>query len=120
MPLGLHHIFAFDSHYGPQPDGYRADYPIAWCPVYYHKADSLGIGFDRSSKGSDAVAQYREPYRSLYDHIETCPERYLLWFHHVPWNYEMRNGLTLWDNLQLHYHQGVESVWRTIRLSGGV
>lgn len=121
MPLGLHHIFAFDSHYGPQPDGYRADYPIAWCPVYYHKADSLGIGFDRSSKGSDAVAQYREPYRSLYDHIETCPERYLLWFHHVPWNYEMRNGLTLWDNLQLHYHRGVKrvenypSVWRRVK-----
>lgn len=64
MPLGLHHIFAFDDHYGPEPDGYRADYPIEWCPVYYHKADSLGIGFDRSSRGSDAVAQYREPYRS--------------------------------------------------------
>jgi alpha-glucuronidase len=121
MPLGLHHIFAFDDHYGPEPDGYRADYPIEWCPVYYHKADSLGIGFDRSSKGSDAVAQYREPYRSLYDNLETCPEEYLLWFHHVPWDYGMRNGLTLWDNLQLHYDRGVKSVedyariWEEVR-----
>ena len=121
MPLGLHHIFAFDDHYGPEPDGYRADYPIEWCPVYYHKADSLGIGFDRSSRGSDAVAQYREPYRSLYDDLETCPEEYLLWFHHVPWDYGMRNGLTLWDNLQLHYNRGVKSVedyariWEKVR-----
>ena len=122
MPLGLHHIFAFDGHYGPEPDGYRADYPIEWCPVYYHKADSLGIGFDRSSKGSGAVSQYREPYCSLYNNIKTCPEKYLLWFHHVPWNYEMRNGLTLWDNLQLHYNRGVKSVedyarvWKDVRV----
>ena len=121
MPLGLHHIFAFDNHYGPEPNGYRPDYPIEWCPVYYHKADSLGIGFDRSSKGSDAVSQYREPYRSLYDDLATCPDAYLLWFHHVPWNYEMRNGLTLWDNLQLHYNRGVRSVedysliWNNVR-----
>lgn len=110
MPLGLHHIFAFDHHYGPEPDGFKAEYPIEWCPVYYHKADSIGIGFDRSSKGTNAVGQYREPYRSLYDNLETCPEEYLLWFHHVPWNYEMHNGLTLWDNLQLHYNRGVKAV----------
>ena len=121
MPLGLHHIFAFDHHYGPEPEGYKAEYPIEWCPVYYHKADSLGIGFDRSSKGTNAVSQYREPYRSLYDNIETCPEKYLLWFHHVPWTYEMRNGLTLWDNLQLHYNRGVEAVagyekiWKSVK-----
>lgn len=110
MPLGLHHIFAFDHHYGPQPDGFKAEYPLEWCPVYYHKADSVGLGFDRSSTGSNAVSQYREPYRSLFDNLETCPEKYLLWFHHVPWNYEMRNGLTLWDNLKLHYCDGVDAV----------
>ena len=81
MPLGLHHIFKFDHHYGPEPDGFIASYPLEWCPVYYHKADAQGIGFDRSSKGTDAVGQYPEPYRSLYDNIETCPEEYLLWFH---------------------------------------
>ena len=117
MPLGLHHIFKFDHHYGPEPDGLKAEYPLEWCPVYYHKADKNGIGFDRSSTGTDAVSQYREPYASMYDKVETCPENLLLWFHHVPWNYKMKDGSTLWESLQYHYNQGVimtetyENLW---------
>ena len=117
MPLGLHHIFKFDHHYGPEPDGFKAEYPLEWCPVYYHKADKNGIGFDRSSTGTDAVSQYREPYASMYDKVETCPENLLLWFHHVPWNYKMKDGSTLWESLQYHYNQGVimtetyENLW---------
>lgn len=110
MPLGLHHIFKFDHHYGPEPDGFIASYPLEWCPVYYHKADAQGIGFDRSSKGTDAVGQYPEPYRSLYDNIETCPEEYLLWFHHVPWDYKMKSGSTLWQELCMKYNMGVAMV----------
>ena len=117
MPLGLHHIFKFDHHYGPEPDGFKAEYPLEWCPVYYHKADKNGIGFDRSSTGTVAVSQYREPYASMYDKVETCPENLLLWFHHVPWNYKMKDGSTLWESLQYHYNQGVimtetyENLW---------
>lgn len=110
MPLGLHHIFKFDHHYGPEPDGFIASYPLEWCPVYYHKADAQGVGFDRSSKGTDAVGQYPEPYRSLYDNIETCPEEYLLWFHHVPWDYKMKSGSTLWQELCMKYNMGVAMV----------
>ena len=110
MPLGLHHIFKFDHHYGPEPDGFIASYPLEWCPVYYHKADAQGIGFDRSSKGTDAVGQYPEPYRSLYDNIETCPEEYLLWFHHVPWTCKMKSGSTLWQELCMKYNMGVAMV----------
>ena len=110
MPLGLHHIFKFDHHYGPEPDGFIASYPLEWCPVYYHKADAKGIGFDRSSKGTDAVGQYPEPYRSLYDNIQTCPEEYLLWFHHVAWDYKMKSGSTLWQELCMKYNMGVAMV----------
>lgn len=110
MPLGLHHIFKFDHHYGPEPDGFIASYPLEWCPVYYHKADAQGIGFDRSSKGTDAVGQYPEPYRSLYDNIATCPKEYLLWFHHVPWTYKMKSGSTLWQELCMKYNMGVAMV----------
>ena len=110
MPLGLHHIFKFDHHYGPEPDGFIASYPLEWCPVYYHKADAQGVGFDRSSKGTDAVGQYPEPYRSQYDNIETCPEEYLLWFHHVPWTYKMKSGSTLWQELCMKYNMGVAMV----------
>lgn len=110
MPLGLHHIFKFDHHYGPEPDGFIASYPLEWCPVYYHKADAQGVGFDRSSKGTDAVGQYPEPYRSLYDNIETCPEEYLLWFHHVAWDYRMKSGSTLWQELCMKYNMGVAMV----------
>ena len=121
MPLGLHHIFKFDHHYGPEPDGFIASYPIEWCPVYYHKADTKGIGFDRTHTGSDATSQYREPFCSLYDDLNTCPERYLLWFHHVPWNYRMKDGNTLWEDLQMHYNRGVSEVedfcriWRQVK-----
>ena len=110
MPLGLHHIFKFDHHYGPEPDGFIASYPLEWCPVYYHKADAKGIGFDRSSKGTDAVGQYPEPYRSQYDNIQTCPEEYLLWFHHVAWDYRMKSGSTLWQELCMKYNMGVAMV----------
>jgi alpha-glucuronidase len=116
MPIGLHHIFAFDQHYGPQPGGYIASYPIEWCPVYYHKANNDSIGFDRTHTGSNATAQYREPYCSLYDNINTCPERYLLWFHRVPWTYRLKSGRTVYEEMQYCYGRGVKEVEDFIRI----
>ncbi|WP_428741912.1 alpha-glucuronidase [Tenacibaculum sp.] len=110
MPLGLHHIFSANEHYGPGPWWGPARVRKDWTPPYYHKADSLGIGFDRSVTGSNAVSQYEEPLGSQFNNIETCPENLLLWFHHVPWNYKMKNGKTLWDNLCYHYDAGVQKV----------
>ena len=119
MPLGLHHIFKFDHHYGPEPDGFKADYPIEWCPVYYHKADKDGVGFDRTTEtGTDAVSQYRGHIARTYNNLETCPEELLLWFHHVPWTHRMKDGSTLWESLQYHYNNGViwteslQNAWR--------
>ena len=119
MPLGLHHIFKFDHHYGPEPDGFKADYPIEWCPVYYHKADKDGVGFDRTTEtGTDAVSQYRGDIARTYNNLETCPEELLLWFHHVPWTHRMKDGSTLWESLQYHYNNGViwteslQNAWR--------
>ncbi|MBR1409785.1 MAG: alpha-glucuronidase [Prevotella sp.] len=116
MPIGLHHIFAFDEHYGPEPGGYIAHYPIEWCPVYYHKANNDSIGFDRTHTGSNATAQYREPYCSIYDDINTCPERYLLWFHRVPWNYRLKSGRTVLDEMKYRYARGVNEVEDFIRI----
>lgn len=116
MPLGLHHIFKFDHHMGPQPDGYIARYPIEWCPVYYHRANGDSIGVDRTHTGSNATGQYPEPYCSLYDDINTCPERYLLWFHRVPWTRRMNSGRTLWEEMQWHYNLGVSEVEEIIRI----
>jgi len=116
MPIGLHHIFAFDEHYGPEPGGFIASYPIEWCPVYYHKANNDSIGFDRTHTGSDATSQYREPYCSLYDDINTCPERYLLWFHRVPWSYRMKSGRTVYEEMEYRYTRGVHEVEDFIRI----
>ena len=116
MPLGLHHIFKFDHHMGPEPDGFKAEYPLEWCPVYYHKADAAGIGFDRSTRGTGATRQYREPYCTLYDSPATCPERYLLWFHHLPWDYRTLSGRTLWEEMQYRYNRGVSEVEDFIRI----
>ena len=110
MPLGLHHLFASQHHYGPEADSFKAENPLEWCPIPYHKAAADGIGFDRSSKGTNAVSQYREPYRSLYDNLATCPDEYLLWFHHVPWDYKLHNGDMLWDELCALYYRGIEQV----------
>lgn len=110
MPLGLHHIFKADHHYGPEPDGNQAHFPEEWKPVYYHKATKEGVGFDRSSRGTNATSQYREPYRSLYDNVDTCPEEFLLWFHHLPWNYQLKNGRTLWGEMTYRYNRGVSAV----------
>jgi len=116
MPLGLHHIFAGGHHYGPEPwcapRGWRED----WLPRYYHKADSIGLGFNRSDhdepcvsqpKGSGNAKLYPEPWATIYNKVETCPENLILWFHHVSWDYNMRNGLTLWENLCYTYDRGV-------------
>ena len=110
MPLGLHHIFKFDHHYGPEPNGFIKSYPLEWCPVYYHQADKQGVGFNRTHTGSNATSQYREPYCSRYDDPSTCPENLLLWFHHLPWTYRMNSGRTLWEEMQNRYNRGVNEV----------
>ena len=109
MPLGFHHLFAWEHHYGPEPwceiEGARAD----WLPRYYHKADTHGVGFDRTREGSGNVDQYHEPLASIYNSIENCPEELLLWFHHVPWTHIMSSGRTLWDEICFRYDRGVKT-----------
>jgi alpha-glucuronidase len=110
-PLGLHHIMGTGHHYGPAPwvsNAGRAD----WNPVYYHKADSIGIGFNRTASGSDALSQYTKQAADQWKDLDSCPDDYLLWFHHVAWNYRMRSGRTLWDELCYRYNTGVDSVRR--------
>ena len=108
-PLGLHHIMGYSHHYGPAPwynQAPRAD----WNPVYFHRADSTGLGFDRTATGSNALAQYKEEVGKLYGNVQTCPEELLLWFHHVPWSYQMKSGKTLWEELCYKYYTGADSV----------
>lgn len=110
-PLGLHHIMGTGHHYGPAPWVDNAGRPD-WNPVYYHRADENGIGFDRTKTGSNAVSQYAPELAARFGNIQTCPEEYLLWFHHVPWDYKMKSGRTLWDELCLRYQEGVDGVRR--------
>ena len=108
MPLGLHHLFG-GTHYGPIPWD-RMPPRIDWQPRYYHQADTAGIGFNRTRTGTDNVDQYNEPLASIYNSLETCPENLLLWFHHVPWDYKLSSGRTIWDEICLHYDRGVKQV----------
>ncbi len=112
MPLGIHHIFAGTHHYGPEPwyspKGVRAD----WTPPYYHKADSIGLGFDRTLNGSANVKQYPDELCRVYNDINTCPENLLAWFHHVPWDHRMKSGRTFWDELCHKYDDGVRQTRR--------
>ncbi|WP_394665819.1 alpha-glucuronidase [uncultured Chryseobacterium sp.] len=110
MPLGLHHIFAGGHHYGPEPWGdYKGGRPD-WSPVYYHQANAEGLGFDRTKTGSNAVSQYFPPLSEIYGNIKTTPENLILWFHHVPWDYRMKDGKILWDELCYKYDSGVQNV----------
>ncbi len=109
MPLGLHHLFDTGHHYGPGPWVGNLSRP-EWNPVYYHQASPEGVGFDRTPTGSNAVAQYALPLANKYGNLDSCPEEFLLWFHHLPWDYRMKSGATLWDALGLKYQEGVESV----------
>jgi alpha-glucuronidase len=109
MPLGLHHIMWPGHHYGPAPWWDRSARPD-WNSIYYHRADDRGLGFDRTATGSDAVSRYRPPVCDRFADPATCPEEFLLWFHHVPWDHRMRSGRTLWDELALHYQRGVDWV----------
>lgn len=108
-PLGLHHQMAAGHHYGPGPD-YKNPMRDDWSSTYYNKADSSGIGFNRSSTGTNGTGQYAEPLRTLWDSPETCPEKYLLWFHHLPWAYKMKSGRTLWEEIMFRYNRGVTYV----------
>jgi len=107
-PIGLHHMMHVDHHYGPGPWVSRGRQD--WTSVYYHRSDSVGIGFNRTSTGSNAVAQYYPEVRNIFENIETCPENLLLWFHHVPWDYKMKSGRTLWNELCFKYNEGVNGV----------
>jgi alpha-glucuronidase len=110
MPLGFHHIMSANGHYGPgpwwAPPKMRAD----WTPPYYHQADSIGVGFNRTLTGSNAISQYHEPLASQFNNIATCPEIFLLWFHHPSWNYKMKSGRTLWDEICYKFNEGVQEV----------
>ncbi len=121
MPMGLHHLFAFGHHYGPQPwcdpAGARAD----WLPKYYHRADKDGIGFDRTNAtGSGGTSQYPSPLAATLENVEMCPEKYLLWFHHLDWDHKLPTGETVWQALNRHYDAGVDGVasmretWRNL------
>ncbi len=127
-PLGLHHIMTYGSHYGPAPWVDFASRPD-WNCIYYHRADSVGLGFDRTATGSDAISQYaptefsglKTSASAIFSDLKTCPDEYLLWFHHIKWDYKMRSGKTLWDEMASRYYKGVESVrttqktWETMR-----
>jgi alpha-glucuronidase len=119
-PLGLHHIFDTGHHYGPGPWVGDLSRP-EWNPVYYHQADSLGIGFDRTKSGSNALEQYAPEAARMFGDPESCPQEYLLWFHHLPWDFRLNDGKTLWEGLALSYQQGVEEVrqmqqtWKTMK-----
>jgi alpha-glucuronidase len=104
MPCGLHHLIGGD-HYAPMPENSQSSRPD-WTATYYHQAAADGVGFDRTETGSNHVAQYHRSVRDLFSDLEACPERYLLWFHHVEWNHEMDSGLTLWNELCAKYYQG--------------
>ncbi len=122
-PMGLHHLMAWNHHYGPDPGCWRPGAREDWLPRYYHRAAADGIGFDRSTGigGSGAVAQYPQALADIYGSPESCPEEYLLWFHHLPWDYVLDNGQTLWDALADHYGRGVAqaesyvALWDSVR-----
>jgi alpha-glucuronidase len=111
-PLGLHHLFWGGHHYGPAP-WWNSEPRADWNPVYFHRADAYGIGFDRTATGSNTVTQYHHPVSDQFANLNTCPEKFLLWFHHLAWQHHMRSGRTLWDQLALHYEQGVHWVRAT-------
>jgi len=119
-PIGLHHIMSYDLHYGPGPwvDKGRQD----WTSVYYHKADSNGIGFNRSITGSNATGQYSKELQDLYNNLSTCPENLLLWFHHVSWDYTLKTNRNVWEELCFRYYSGVDSVkwmqnqWNSVKV----
>ena len=107
-PLGLHHMMATNSHYGPGPWVSDLSRP-EWNPVYYNRADATGVGFDRTLSGSDATSQYAAPIAKLFAGAD-IPDRYLLWFHHFAWNHKMKSGRSLWDEIVLHYDDGIAEV----------
>lgn len=108
-PFGLHHIMDTGHHYGPGPWVSNLSRP-EWNPTYYHKADKNGIGFDRSKTGSNATAQYNKEVAQVFNDVKTCPEKDLLWFHHLSWDYKLKNGQTLWNGMALKYQEGVDEV----------
>jgi alpha-glucuronidase len=119
MPLGLHHLIGGD-HYAPMPendDPRRAD----WSAIFYHRADTSGIGVDRTSRGTGAVGQYRPPLAERWSDPATTPDELLLWFHRRPWDYRLKSGRTLWESLVEHYGRGAEAAreleerWLTLR-----
>ncbi len=108
-PLGLHHIMQEEHHYGPDP-GHNSAPREDWNCVYFHRADKIGLGFNRTRSGSNAVSQYHSPLSEQFDNLETCPEKYLVWFHHVPWDHRLQSGRTLWEEMQILYNEGVAFV----------
>lgn len=113
-PLGLHHIMGNGHHYGPAPWSNNLPRPD-WNPVYYHKADAYGIGFNRTSTGTNALAQYSKEVAAQYLDSNTCDENFLLWFHHVSWNHQMKSGRNLWNEMCYRYYHATDEITNTVK-----
>ncbi len=116
-PLGLAHIMYNGHHYGPMPWGNSLGRPD-WNPVYYHRADSTGIGFNRTETGSNALSQYAPELQAQFGNLDRCPEEYLFWFHHVPWQHRMRSGRTCWEELCYRYYAATDSMKAVVQAWG--
>jgi alpha-glucuronidase len=109
-PLGLGGIFKYDGHYGPEPDYNKDATHPDWNSVYWHKADNTGVGYNRTSSGSDFVSQYFTENKNKFNSMSTCPNEYLCWFFHVPWGQTLNTGKTFWNELCYRYYDGVHYV----------
>ncbi len=108
-PLGLAHMMGQSIHFGPEPWLEKSQRPD-WTSIYYHQADSIGLGFDRTNAGSNALGLYKTEVQAQWNNPKTCDLNYLLWFHHIAWNQTLSNNKTLWEELCFKYYNGVKKV----------
>ena len=102
-PLGIGWMVQPGIHYGCSVDGYEYD---RWGT--YHRADHLGIGVDRSDKGTGYALQYNEPNASVYNDPEKCPDELVLFFHHLPYTHKLHSGKTVIQHIYDTHFEGYE------------
>lgn len=102
-PLGLCWMVTPQTHYGPSPEGYEFS---LWGT--YHRANFQAVGIDRTPVGTGYTRQYPAALAARYESTDTCPEKLLLFFHRLRYDFVMRDGRTLLQRVYDDHFAGAE------------
>ncbi|MBN1576924.1 MAG: T9SS type A sorting domain-containing protein [Chitinispirillaceae bacterium] len=90
-----------------------------WFMDFAKNCGGIGVARCNGSGGTvrnDFAKKYYTPaLADSFCDLSKCPEDYILFFHHLKWDYKMKGGMTLIQQLQFEHFNGIHRVQKYIK-----